>query len=340
MRLTKRGWGALAVVVGALALAWSFGERSLNAVAAPTLAALALAAVSVYRADPPTVTFEEPRAGFPGEERTLSFRVEGEGLAVVRHALPAGLTGRPIDAAASLPRSFEQPLTLEARGVYELGRPEIRQRDPLGLIERRVATATSTQLVVYPQVYALADPTLGGVLADPMTAERQEFDRLREYVPGDPLRNVHWKSSAKQNEFLVMEFSPTERTETLRVAAAAEDGGADRMAGAAATLTDAALEAKLTVELWVPDGHLPPGSGEAHRENAMRLLARTGHGDVDDAARVGADVVITGNPDAVSVELPEDRRSFDSLVTGAQRRTDATVTREGDADRADREVQA
>lgn len=340
MRPTTRGWGALAVVVAALVLAWSFGERSLNAVAAPTLAALAVAVVSVYRADPPAVTFEEPRAGFPGEQRTLSFRVEGDGLAVVRHRLPAGLTGRPVDGTASLPRSFEQTVTLEARGVYELGPPEVRQRDPLGLVERRVAADASTQLVVYPQVYALADPTLGGVLADPMTTERQEFDRLREYVPGDPLRNVHWKSSAKQDDFLVMEFSPTQRSETLRVAAAAEAGGADRMAGAAATLTDAALEAGLTVELWVPDGHLPPGSGETHRENAMRLLARTGHGDVEEAARAGADVLVSGDSDAVNVRLPEDRRSFASLVTGRKRRTDSATGRttgSGEADeRADR----
>jgi len=327
MRPTTRGWGALAVVVAAVVLAWSFGERSLNAVAAPTLAALAVAVVSVYRADPPAVDFEEPRAGFPGEERTLSFRVEGDGLARVRHAFPDGLTDRAIDATASLPRSFEQPVTLAARGVYELGPPEVSQRDPLGLVERRVAADASTRLVVYPQVYALADPTLGGILADPMTAERQEFDRLREYVPGDPLRNVHWKSSAKQDDFLVMEFSPTQRSETLRVAAAAESGGADRMAGAAATLADAALEAELTVELWAPDGHLPPGSGEAHRENAMRLLARTGHGDVDEAARAGADIVVTGESDAVNVRLPEDRRSFDSLVTGRKRRTDSAIGR-------------
>jgi len=335
MRPTTRGWGALAVVVAAVVLAWAFGERSLNAVAAPTLAALAVAVVSVYRADPPAVDFEEPRAGFPGEERTLSFRVEGDGLARVRHALPAGLTGRSVDVTAPLPRSFEQPILLETRGVYELGPPEIRQRDPLGLVERRVAAEACTQLVVYPQVYALADPTLGGVLADPMSTERQEFDRLREYVPGDPLRNVHWKSSAKQDDFLVMEFSPTERSETLRLAAAAEAGGADRMAGAAATLTDAALDAGLTVELWVPDGHLPPGSGETHRENAMRMLARTGHGDVDEAARAGADVLVSGGPDAVSVRLPENRRPFDSLVTGQKRRTDSAIGRAADADRAD-----
>jgi len=335
MRLTGRGWAAVAVVVAAVVLAWAFGERSLNAVAAPTLAALAAALVAVWRADPPTVAFDDPRAGFPGEERALSFRVEGDGLARVVQSLPAGLTARPIDETVALPRAFDQAVTLEARGVYEVGPPEVRQRDPLGLVERRAGTDTTAELVVYPQVYALADPTLGGILADPATAERQEFDRLREYVPGDPLNNVHWKSSAKHDEFLVMEFAPTERTETLSIAAAAETGGADRMAGATATLTDAALEAGLTVELWVPDGHLPPGKGEVHRENAMRLLATTGHGSVSDAVRAEADVAISAGPRSTAVRLPEGQRPFESLVTGRRQRTDTAVNREADPDARD-----
>ncbi len=332
MGLTRRGWTAVVGVVLAVVLAWSFGERSLNAVATPTLAALAVAGVVLWRADPPTITFEELRAGFPGETRALSFRVDGDGLARVSHSLPAGLAGRPVDETGPLPRSFDQEMTLESRGVYELGPPEIRQRDPLGLIERRAEADASARLVVYPQVYRLADPTLGGVLADPMTTERQEFDRLREYVPGDPLKNVHWKSSAKHDDFLVMEFAPTERSETLRIAGEAHDEGADRMAGATATLTEAALEAGLTVELWVPDGHLPPGTGEAHRENAMRLLATTGPGSLDEAARADADVVVTTGPEETDIRLPEGQRTFGSLVTGRKERTDSAVVRDTDAD--------
>lgn len=340
MGLTRRGWTAVAVVVLSVGLAWSFGERSLNAVAAPTVAALVVAAVSIRRADPPTVTVEDPRAGFPGETRTISVTVEGEGIARIRQSVPAGLSGQAVDVTGPLPRSFDHAVTLDARGVYELGPPEVRQRDPLGLLERRVPTETTAQLVVYPQVYVLSDPTLGGVLADPMTAERQEFDRLREYVSGDPLKNVHWKSSAKYDEFLVMEFAPTERTETLRIAAEAEPGGADRMAGAAATLADAALAVDLKVELLVPDGHLPAGTGETHRENVMRLLATTGHGSVDGTDLAEADVAIDAGPRSTVVGLPEGPQPFDALVTGRRERTDSAVVRDADTDGPDSEVVA
>lgn len=328
VRLTRRGWTVAVVVVVAVVLAWLFGQRSLNAVAAPALAGLALAAVTVWYADPPTVVFDEVRAGFPDEQRTVSFRVEGGGLARVRQSLPTGLGGRPIDETSPLSQSFEQQIGLEARGVYEVGPPEVRQRDALGLVERRVETDASVELVVYPQVYTLADPTLGGVLSDPMTAERQEFDHLREYVPGDPLQRVHWKSSAKRDEFLVMEFAPTDRTEALSVAAAAESGQADRMARAVATLTAAAFEADLTVELWVPDDHLPLGKGDAHRENAMHMLATADHGSVGETARAAADVTVSAGPRSTVVSLPDGQRSFESLVTGWKKRTDEPVDRE------------
>lgn len=329
MRPTRRGVTATALVLVAIVLAASFGERSLDAVAVPTLVALAVAAIVVRRADSPTVSVEDLRAGRPGEERTLRVSVAGTGIARVDQPLPDGLAGRPVDETRSLPQGFERDVTLGTRGVYGVGPPTVTQRDPLGLLERRVDTDASTQLVVYPRVHTLADPTIGGLLPDPLTAERQEFDHLREYVPGDPLKNVHWRSSAKYDDFLVVEFVPPERSGTLRIAAEAEPGTADRMAEAAATLADAALDRGLSVELWVPDGHLGPETGSAHRENVMRLLARTGHGEVETAVRADADVVVSATRSATTVRLPKGRRSFDSLVTGRTKRTDSTVAGTG-----------
>lgn len=326
MRLTIRGWLALVLVVVTVGLAWGFGSRSLNAVAAPTIAALLVAAVFVWRADPPSATYDPPRPGFPGEGRTLALSIEGSGLATVDHSLPEGLSTPAVDATVTLPHTVERELTLEERGVYEVGPPVVRQRDPLGLIAYRAEVDVTAELVVYPEVYDLLDSTMGGVLADPTSADRQEFDRLREYVPGDPLKNVHWKSSAKRDDFFVMEFTPERQTDSVSIVAEADRGGADRMASAAATLTLAALEAGLAVELTVPDGHLSTGQGDTYREKALHLLAETGHGSVDDAARAEADVTLSAGPRTVLVDLPDGSRSFESLVTGhEQARSDAEV---------------
>jgi uncharacterized protein (DUF58 family) len=325
MRLTARGWTAVGLVALAVVLAWAFGERSLNAVAAPTLAALVVAGLSVWRSDPPTVEYGVPRPGFPDDERSLRIDVDGDGLASVRYSPPPGLSARQIDATVALPRTFERTVTLAARGVHDLGAPVVGQRDPLGLVERRTEAEAGGTLLVYPRVYALADATLGGLFSDRATAERQEFDRLREYVPGDPLKNVHWKSSAKRDDFLVMEFAPTDRTESITVAATAEEGCADAMADATATVALAALDAGLSVELVVPEGHLPPGKGETHREDLLRLLAETGHGTVEPADAENADVLVESGPESTLVSLPGAQRAFESLVTGRPGRTATEV---------------
>jgi uncharacterized protein (DUF58 family) len=318
MRLTLRGWTALSLVLVAVVLSWAFGQRSLNAVAAPVLAALVAAVGLVWRADAPTASYDAPRPGFPGQERTLTLAVEGTGMATLSGSAPPGLSGDGLDVTVSLPHSIDRTLALEGRGVYGLEPPEIRQRDPLGLVEQSTSPDAACELVVYPAVHPLADATLGGLLADPMTAERQEFDRLREYVPGDPLKNVHWKSSAKRDEFLVMEFAPNERTETVTIAADAVDGPsrADRTASAAATLALAALEAGLSVELVLPDTHLPAGQGDTQREYVLTTLARVGNGTLEETVHAGADVSVRAREGSTEITLPDGQHSFESLVTG------------------------
>jgi len=317
MRLTRRGWVAVAVLAGTYVAAWLAGERALNAVAAPLLAALVTGAVLVWRADPPALSYDSFRAGFPGDERTLTVTVEGGGIVTVAQPLPAGLAGNAIDAVVTPPHEFERQVTLARRGVYRLDAPAVRQRDPLGLVSTAVAVDPACEFVVYPQVYDLADRHVGRLFSDENVAERQEFDRLREYVPGDPLRNVHWKSSAKRDDFFVMEFAPTERTETVTIAAEADEGDADAMAAAVATVALAALDADLQVALTVPDDGLSAGRGDTHRGNLLRLLTGAGAGRVPAEARGEADVSIRADADGTRVHIGDRTERFATLHSGA-----------------------
>ena len=317
LRITRRGRLAIALIAVAVLLGWQFGSRSLNAVAAPTLAALLMGAIHVRRSGEPTVDLSPVEAGFPGETRGLTVSVSGRGIATVEIEMPDGTTEEQIDATVTLPHTFELETTLEERGTYEVGPPLVRQRGPLGLVERRVETAVTTTLAVYPRRHTLArDGVVSRFFTDELETERQEFDRLREYTPGDPLRHIHWKSSAKHDEFLVMEFAPTRRTETVTIAASSTPGYADEMARASATFAEAALDAGFDVEVVVPDDVLPPGQGTIHRQNLLGLLARAGSGPIPDSVADEADVAIHATEDGTDIRIADRQYALSDLVTG------------------------
>ncbi len=106
-------------------------------------------------------------------------------------------------------------LVLAQRGVHEFGPVFIDTRFPLGLVERGLNHAVSAKLCVYPRLGRLqpewkrklqnateqtsSQVAQGGIFED-------EFHRLREYRPGDDIRSVHWRTSARRNELMVREY--------------------------------------------------------------------------------------------------------------------------------------
>jgi uncharacterized protein (DUF58 family) len=233
-------------------------------------------------------------------------RSDGNGLVSVAAAAPDGVEMEPVDATVSLPYRFERQVTLQRRGVHSIGPPTVVQRGALGLVEQRVEATAAVDVVVYPQPYEVApESALAQRFSDSFEVERQEFDRLREYEPGDPLRHIHWKTSAKREEYMVVEFAATERDETISVAATSDPGQADEMARAAVTAVELGLESGQSVELTLPDDHLPAGRGTKHRGNLLRLLAETDGGDLPDTQHAVADIVIDATADGTRVQIGE-----------------------------------
>jgi uncharacterized protein (DUF58 family) len=100
------------------------------------------------------------------------------------------------------------------RGVYPVGPLAILARDPLGLVLARREIGAISHLTVYPRVSPLAAPIdlAGGNRFDagPERAGRAgaglEFMGTRGYRPGDAPRFIHWPSSARAGELVVMEM--------------------------------------------------------------------------------------------------------------------------------------
>ena len=138
-----------------------------------------------------------------GRLPALSPAVEVGGL-VGRHEAGDIRPGRPRQEA------FEVPA--QRRGVYDLGPVWPVQSDPLGLVRRHRTWAQPAEVLVRPVVTPLeagsmaGRPDLEGMPSEQLSLSDLAFHSLREYVPGDDLRHVHWRSSAKADQLLVRQY--------------------------------------------------------------------------------------------------------------------------------------
>lgn len=99
-------------------------------------------------------------------------------------------------------------------GRYKVSVASAEITDPLGLRSRRIACEDSEYLTVMPETFdmQLSYASDAAMLeADRSSDSRRgndpgEVRAIREYIPGDPVRNIHWKLSEKTDKLLVKEL--------------------------------------------------------------------------------------------------------------------------------------
>jgi uncharacterized protein (DUF58 family) len=320
MRPTLRGIGTVAVVLAAFGLAWLFGQRSLNAVAVPALVALVAGVVQVVVADDPTIERGPVRPGFPGETRTVSLEIEGGSIVLdIADQVGSGLEADGNETSVSPPTTLTYDLAYLQRGEHTLGPTTVRIRDVFGLFQRTVTIDTTASVVVYPAVYSLGSGgQLSTLLAQAKTPEREEFDTLREYAPGDSLRDVDWKATAKRpEELMVTEFTGREAEGAITIATSATETAIDETAAATASIAVALREAGLDVDVYTASGNVSTADRQADGASILTLLARTAPGRIDDDVWASADVVVAGSHQRIEVAVDGQRSDFRQWRTGA-----------------------
>lgn len=102
------------------------------------------------------------------------------------------------------------------RGVYTLGGTTLETGDPLGIYTITFEDPNSSTLAVMPPVVPLPEfeITASGMAGEgqPRRHALQEtinVSHTREMLPNDPMRLIHWKTTAKQNKFFVRQFEGT-----------------------------------------------------------------------------------------------------------------------------------
>lgn len=203
----RLGWAELELIAGGCVVA--FVIALLVTLGRSTL-------VTELYAEPPRVTVGgHAAAGVnvrnAGKRRTFGLRVEvpvGQGAA--RFDVPS------LASDATWSDEFVIPTT--RRCVLTVGPVRSVREDPLGLIRRGVAWSGTQDIFVHPRVVRLPALTAGwirdleGRPTTDLSPSDVAFHTLREYVPGDDRRHIHWKSSARHKKLLVRQFNDTRRS--------------------------------------------------------------------------------------------------------------------------------
>jgi hypothetical protein len=100
------------------------------------------------------------------------------------------------------------------RGYIHFSGCTFARPDVIGLFNRLLNIKKNQKILVLPKQYQLKIPNLkstrqyhpGGINFASSIGNSDEFMSLRQYRPGDPLRNIHWRSFAKTNELVIKEF--------------------------------------------------------------------------------------------------------------------------------------
>ncbi|WP_324651204.1 DUF58 domain-containing protein [Georgenia sp. H159] len=174
----------------------------------------------------------------------LPARVE---LAVGRTEVGFHLPGLP--TGADHEEIFAIPTS--RRSVIDVGPVRTVRGDPLGLMRRGVAWGESQELYVHPRTVPLTSSAAGflhdleGRPTRDITSADLSFHALREYVPGDDRRYVHWRSSARTGTLMVRQFEETRRSHLVVGMSRNESdyGDDDEFELAVSTLGSLALQA-------------------------------------------------------------------------------------------------
>jgi uncharacterized protein (DUF58 family) len=103
------------------------------------------------------------------------------------------------------------------RAVITVGPVRSVRQDPLGLLRRQLTWTEPEELYVHPKTVALQGSSAGfirdleGLPTRELSSADVSFHALRDYVPGDDRRHIHWKTVARTNTLMVRQFEETRR---------------------------------------------------------------------------------------------------------------------------------
>lgn len=194
------------------------------------------------------------------------------------------------DVPAQGSSTVQVAFTPARRGLYRLPTLTAETRFPLGTFRVWTVWRPSAQVLVYPTPEANppplphGEPRAGGSATATTSQSTGEFDGVRGYRRGDPLKLVVWKKAAKADEhtgsqsggLVVRDTQQAQRHELwldfMQAGIADTEPKLSRLCAWVLQCEKLGLD----YGLRLPSLELKPASGEAHKRSCLEALARCG----------------------------------------------------------------
>lgn len=244
----------------------------------------------------------QPRT-FEGQQVPVTLEIRNatrvrHSLLLVEDNFPPGdtwrmqhLLGRPVDARSKAAIHYTGSCD-RRRGLYTLGPVFLEACDPLGLFRKKLGVEEFTFLLVYPTAVnltmaeVLGDGTLAhvGIETTERAGASTEFIGVRPYRIGDSPNAIHWRSTARAGELIVMEFQETMTTQVtffldlgrMGLTGLGDQTSVEYAIKATASLARRAIEKNHLVQLFAVGReieHTPLGGGARHLLAILDQLA-------------------------------------------------------------------
>jgi uncharacterized protein (DUF58 family) len=298
LRPTRHGTAVLVASPLLALVAWLLGQPELAVIGAAGLVTLVVAAIRLA-ARPPELAVSRiahpPRVG-QGDPCRIVLQVRNTSQRrspVVTLRDDVGRFGRaslelaPVPGGATREAVYAFPTGV--RGVHPVGPLEVTAADPFGLLRRTWTLGGSGAVIVRPRVHPLRplppapgeEPEAGVRALTSTSTIDEEFASLRPYGPGDDIRRIHWRSTARTGVPMVRQFDrPWQHRSVVlldvRRSAHPDPEGFERAVSAAASVVALAADRGELIRLVTTagaDSGMVPASG--HLEELLDALAGT-----------------------------------------------------------------
>jgi len=189
---------------------------------------------------------------------------------------------------------WRRRLHCRQRGVFRLGQVYLRTGDPLGFFERERTVEPlqdTPQIMVYPRVVPvrrlalpLHHPSLDVTSPRSLVTDPTRTATVRDYRPDDPLRLIHWPTTARRGEVQVRVLEPAT---SLHVSLVMDVRGFT-FGIYRGELLELTLSALASIAVYMQDNGFPvawfangnpavaiaPGASVAHLQHVLEAMAR------------------------------------------------------------------